>query len=262
MEILLYIILILFVFILLFKKKKSSGRCILILGKKGKGKSVSAVQIAIKNYYKKGQQVYSSSTLPIYNAIRLEKDFFNYKYPRGSLLILDEGHIDWDSRDFKKTPLRLRKFLGYLRHYGIDLIVITQYSDGIEKLFKAAADEIWDLRSLIRLTGRKISLFKRYEDIIQYQKYIDGKETAKARIGLRIIKNKYFGYYDSYIIDEEYEASPVHPDSKFNTELNTKAAKLKRFIIKSYNYIILKLALKKLTWTFFATAKKVHVSEC
>lgn len=84
---------IIFFIILLFvfrKKKKSTGRCILILGKKGKGKSVTAVKIAIKEYAKKGQQIYSSPTLPIYNAIELEKDFFNYKYPRGSLLIIDE----------------------------------------------------------------------------------------------------------------------------------------------------------------------------
>lgn len=258
METMLYILLGLFIIILIFKKKKSLGRCILILGKKGKCKSVTAVKLAIQNYYKKGQQVYSSPTLPIYNAIELKKDFFNYKYPRGSLLILDEGHIDWDSRDFKNTPIRMRKFLGYLRHYGLDLIVITQYSDGIEKLFKAAADEIWDLRSLIRLPGKKISLFKRYEDIIQYQKYIDGKETAKARIGMRIIKNKYFGYYDSYIIDEEYEASPIHPDNKYSIELNTKAAKFKRFITRSYNNIVIKLALKKLTWAFFCRGKKAQ----
>ena len=114
----LYLFFICFLLIIFRQKKRSSGRCILILGKKGKGKSVTAVKLAVKNYMKEGQQIYSSPTLPIYNAIELKKDFFNYKYPRGSLLILDEGHIDWDSREFKNTPKRLRKFLSYIRHYG------------------------------------------------------------------------------------------------------------------------------------------------
>ena len=156
------------------------------------------------------------------------------------------GHIDWDSREFKNTPKRMRKFLGYLRHYGLDMIVITQYSDGIEKLFKAAADEIWDLRRLLRLPGKKISFYKKYEDIIQYQKYLEGKETAKARFGMRIINNKYFGYYDSYIIDSEYEASPEHHNKIYNTILNTPSARRKRFLEKIYNNIIFKVATIKL----------------
>lgn len=223
-----------FMFILykLVKKKiqgSSPGRCILILGKRGKGKSSRAVEIAVKKYLKKGRQVYSSWTLPIYGANRLEKDFYNYKFPPKSLLILDEGHIDFDSREFKSTSKRLREFLSMIRHYRLDVIVITQYSDGLEKIFRCSADEIWDLRRLIHLPGQKISIYKVYEDIIEYTKYLDGKDV-KGRIRFKKYKNSVYDYYDSYIIDPTYELAYDHPQSKFNVRRNAFTYRVKQFI--------------------------------
>lgn len=200
------------------KKKFSTGRCILILGKKGKGKSSRAVEIAVKDYIKKGRKVYSTWTLPIAGSSVLYSDFYNYQFPPESLLIIDEGQFDFDSREFKKTEKRLREFLAMIRHYRLNIIVITQYSDGIEKLFRCAADEIWDLRQLINLPGGKISFYKRYEDIIQYSKYLDGKETSKSKIGIHFYPNSVFDFYDSYIIDPAYIKAQIHPIHNFNVQ--------------------------------------------
>lgn len=221
-----------FVFYRIVKLKvqgSSPGKCTLIIGKRGKGKSSRAVDIAINKYLKKGRAVYSSWTLPIHGGKLLEKDFYNYQFPPKSLLILDEGHIDFDSREFKNTSKRLREFLSMIRHYRLDVIVITQYSDGIEKLFRCAADEIWDLRRLIHLPGYKISIYKVYEDIIEYSKYLDGKDV-KGRIRFKKYKNKVYDYYDSYIIDPTYIFADMHPETKFNVVRQAFSYRLKQFV--------------------------------
>lgn len=205
----------------------------LILGKRGKGKSLTAVKIAVKKYTKKNKAVFSTSTLPIKDGYKLSTEFYKYKFPRGSLLIIDEGQIDFDSRSYKNTDLRLRRFIAYIRHYGLDMIVITQYSDGIEKLFKCGADVILDLRKLFRFPFFKLSIYREYEDLVEYQKYLDGKDCFSNKLKLRILSNKYFKYYDSYILDPEYENSIDHPIKKYTLiGCESKFEKIRKFLTK------------------------------
>lgn len=145
-----------FIFFFVYKKKYYIK---LITGPTGAGKTLLANHYAQK-YIKKGKNVYT--TFCCQGAHKLPVDFYNYKYPKDSLIILDEAQIGLDSREFNKlvksgASNKLLAMLSMHRHNKLDIYCITQDAEEIDVRVRRYCNEFVVIKNIIFF--RRFSLF-------------------------------------------------------------------------------------------------------
>ena len=145
-----------FIFFFVYKKKYYIR---LITGPTGAGKTLLANHIAQK-YIKKGKNVYT--TFACIGAKKLPVNFYDYKYPKDSLLILDEAQIGLDSREFNKlvksgASNKLLAMLSMHRHNKLDIICITQDAEEVDVRVRRYCNEFIINKNIIFF--RRFSLF-------------------------------------------------------------------------------------------------------
>lgn len=123
----------------------------LITGPTGSGKTLYANHLAQK-YIKKGKNVYT--TFCCQGAFKLPVDFYNYKYPKDSLLIVDESQIGLDSREFNKlvksgASNRLLAMLSMHRHNKLDIYFITQDAEEVDIRVRRYCNEFVVLKNIV-----------------------------------------------------------------------------------------------------------------
>jgi hypothetical protein len=127
---------------------------ILVTGIPGTGKNTFATQLIKKNL-KRGHSCFS--TYPVKtkafffytitcNSLNPE-DLKKYIFPEGSILVIDEAHLNFNSRDSldKKTSnmtKEIREFLTYVRHLDNDVYILCQMAGSVDKLFREYAEQI------------------------------------------------------------------------------------------------------------------------
>lgn len=145
-----------FIFFFCYKKKYFIR---LITGPTGAGKTLLANHIA-QEYIKKGKDVYT--TFACIGAKKLPVNFYDYKYPKDSLLILDEAQIGLDSREFNKlvksgASNKLLAMLSMHRHNKLDIVCITQDAEEIDVRVRRYCNEFIVIKNIIFF--RRFSLF-------------------------------------------------------------------------------------------------------
>lgn len=145
-----------FIFFFCYKKKYYIR---LITGPTGAGKTLLANHIA-QQYVRKCKNVYT--TFCCQGAHKLPVNFYDYKYPKDSLLILDEAQIGLDSREFNKlvksgASNRLLAMLSMHRHNKLDIICITQDAEEIDVRVRRYCNEFIVIKNIIFF--RRFSLF-------------------------------------------------------------------------------------------------------
>lgn len=104
-----------------------------VVGAKGSGKTLFISRLASKH---KGE-VYSNFGV----GIPLAPDYYNYTYPRDSLLLIDEAGIVHSNRAFKSFPAEAAEFFKYLRKMQINVILTSQNLD-IDKKIRDTVDHL------------------------------------------------------------------------------------------------------------------------
>lgn len=77
---------------------------------------------------------------------------------RGSLVVVDEAQMVWDSREWQKTGKESLAFFEYHRHFGLDVVLITQSPGRLDKGLVRLANEclhVKNMRFLSSLLGRR-----------------------------------------------------------------------------------------------------------
>lgn len=131
-------------------------------GKKGSGKSTLLSKIAYENL-KKGHQVYSQevmsfkirtkafhkkellSTLPIE-----PRDIYNYSFPDGSVILIDEASLLWSNRDFKTFDKKVVNWFQQQRKYKVSVHLFSVSFD-IDKKIRDLCDEMYIVRKYARV---------------------------------------------------------------------------------------------------------------
>lgn len=138
MNFIIIITLIIFVSIivwhLLTRKYLSPYTFTLVFGKKGVGKSLS-MQKDILKHLKRGWKVYADSNTHIKDVVMIDaSNIYTYRFPRNSLIVIDEINLLWDNRDFKKFDKNIQDWFREQRKKGIKIIAYSQTFDCDKKL--------------------------------------------------------------------------------------------------------------------------------
>lgn len=87
-----------------------------------------------------------------------DRDGVGLKIDRGSLIVVDEAQMVWDSREWQKTGKQALAFFEYHRHFGLDVVLITQSPGRLDKGLVRLANEclhVKNLRFLSTFLGRR-----------------------------------------------------------------------------------------------------------
>ena len=138
MNIIVIITIIIFVSTILWhfltRKYLSPYTFTLVFGKKGVGKSLS-MQKDILKHLKRGWKVYADSNTNIKEVVMIDASkIYTYRFPRNSLIVIDEINLLWDNRDFKKFDKNIQDWFREQRKKGIKIIAYSQTFDCDKKL--------------------------------------------------------------------------------------------------------------------------------
>ena len=119
---------------MLTRKYLSPYTFTLVFGKKGVGKSLS-MQKDILKHLKRGWKVYADSNTHIKDVVIIDASkIYTYRFPRNSLIVIDEINLLWDNRDFKKFDKNIQDWFREQRKKGIKIIAYSQTFDCDKKL--------------------------------------------------------------------------------------------------------------------------------
>jgi len=231
-----------FIFFFCYKKRYWVR---LITGATGSGKTLLANHIA-QQYIKKGKNVYT--TFACLGAKKLPVDFYNYSYPKDSLLIIDESQIGLDSREMNKlvksgASNNLLSMLSMHRHNKLDIFFITQNAEEVDVRVRRYCNNFIRVKNIIyfRRFGfkqKKLNTFicpllVRYESWECYSDYErwrnNSAEFSPKHYGatykwILTLKRSY-STYSSYQEDDHYQSLKVIDTDiwkDFNELLHTK----------------------------------------
>ena len=77
-----------------------------------------------------------------------QKEWTNPHLDAGSLIIIDEAQRIWDARDFRNTKKEFLSFLEYHRHFGFDIVFITQNPKRLESSILRLSNESYQVKNL------------------------------------------------------------------------------------------------------------------
>ena len=75
------------------------------------------------------------------------------KIDRGALIVVDEAQLVWDAREWSKTGKNALAFMEYHRHFGLDVVLITQAPGRLDKGLVRLANECLHVKNLRFLSG-------------------------------------------------------------------------------------------------------------
>lgn len=188
----------------------NNSKLILLIGKKGSGKTTQLTKIALQNI-RKGRKVYSTVRIPGTFQIDPQSLDKGMTIDPGSVLLIDEVGMIWDNRQFKSFSTNTRDFFKLQRHAGITCYMFSQTTD-VDKKLRDLCDEIWLCKnifrvfSLQRLIIKKIGVTKDEEGQGQL---VDTYQFAGLLGGVRFtFIPRYVDFFDSY----ELAAKPIIRD--------------------------------------------------
>lgn len=135
---------------LLTRKYLSPYTFTLIFGKKGVGKSLSMQKDLLK-HKKCGWHCFADSNTDLDFVRRIDcRKIYSYKFPRNSLVCIDEINLLWDNRDFKRFDMSVSGWFREQRKKGVKVIAYSQTFDCDKKL-RDLTDRIAIQRKIFRV---------------------------------------------------------------------------------------------------------------
>ena len=236
-----------FIFFFVYRKKYYVR---IFAGETGAGKTLLANHMAqkiirrSKRFRKRGfagMDVYSTFFMD--GAYKLKSDFFNYKYPKNSVLILDEAQIMFDSREMNKmvkdkVSNKLKAQMSLHRHHKLDIWYITQSPREIDAQIRRYANELYTIdrtiffrRFSFILKKLKISakvvpilvVYKRWKDVNDYERWYNNVENLSPKsygavTRFAIISRKSYETYNTEQDDTYYNSLKDFPKYAYQEE--------------------------------------------
>lgn len=195
---------------------------IIYAGIVGSGKTLRAV---IDGYqgYKRGENCYSNQYIEY--SYQLPLNWYDYRYPFGSFLIIDEAQLKYNCRNFNnKQKLeqdeKILAFLTMCRHYDIDILFITQSLSRLDVQIRELATIIYRFKKTIKIPyfsfkDKKIKwlpilqIGKVFDDEVELEHFMNSVDGAGlGRLFLRFVNFKCLKMYDTHILDFDYISKP------------------------------------------------------
>ena len=185
----------------------------LFFGLPGCGKTTALAYFALKNSSgKRYRHIYGNVPLAgCPNYVHIENEDIGVYDLSDSLILIDEGTLFADNRDYKNFPKHQIQFFLLHRHYNCDIYIFTQQWDGVDKKIRVITDrvyylykpfftgffrtKIWRIPYGLIIPDRKDTHSAKYGDIVQG--YF--KPPLIARFASpSIFRPKYYKYFNSW----------------------------------------------------------------
>lgn len=184
-------------------------------GLPGSGKTTIGVKHIVQAR-KKGRNVYSNIDCKVDGVYKIERnDFGKYNICNG-LVVIDEGSLLFDNRDFKTFNYNLKYFFLMHRHYHVDIEIYTQKYDGLDSKIRNIADAVFWVRKCHFRKNVSKAIRVPYgvyiperEDTGHVGEIINGyyKPSFWARVlSEKCKRKKYYGLFNSF---EHMELEPM-----------------------------------------------------
>jgi len=133
---------------------------------------------------------------------RLESDDiprFNEHIPQGTrdmpvLVIIDECHLWFNSRDWAKQARSLLNFLTIHRHCHVDIVLISQHMDNVDKQMRRLVEHTYLYRDLRRMKVGGVGYPFPHLHFTQ----VDVNTKSVMDSGIKVIRAWVFSLYDSF----------------------------------------------------------------
>ena len=179
-------------------------------GVPGAGKSTLLVKLArkeLKRRKKRYKHIYTIN-IDIVGCKRITKEIFeNYKL-ENSLILWDEITLDYDNRDFKAFTQNAKESFTLHRHFGNDIIYVTQNYENVDKKIRDLTLELWYMsKSVVPLLKqftiskriyRQININENTSDLTlgyRFSNFLERLFVSNANI---VYRKKYYKYFDSF----------------------------------------------------------------
>lgn len=245
------LIVLYFIFFFVYRKKYYVR---IFAGETGAGKTLLANHMAqkiirrSKRYEKRGfQGMKVFSTFFMAGANKLQSDFYNYKYPKNSVLILDEAQIMFDSREMtkmikEKVSNKLKAQMSLHRHHKLDIWYITQSPREIDAQIRRYANELYTIDQTIffrkfslilkklKISARVVPIlviYKRWKDVNDYERWYNNVENLSPKAygavtRFAIISRKSYETYNTEQDDTYYNSLNNFPITAYKEEDRNK----------------------------------------
>ena len=244
MVILAYIVLFVILLTMYYSIKYNSPFIlIMVMGKKGCGKTTDIVKLNMK-FRKKGWTTYSTERIPDAHLIDY-KDIGLYELEERSVLFIDEVGIIWHKREFKSFVKEVREWFKLQRHRKIRVYCYSQSYD-MDASLRELCDEIWMAKKLFGCITMKRKVVKNF-----------GLVEATAEAESRFVENlqmvpfivpgstkftwipKYARYFDSFsapkLLEKEFEYLPEKVFAlHFRVQLSLIRMELARILMSAH----------------------------
>lgn len=245
------IIALYFIFFYVYRKKYYVR---VFAGETGAGKTLLANHMAqkiirkSKKYEKrgfKGMKVFSTFFMD--GAYRLKSNFYDYKYPKNSVLILDEAQIMFDSREMTKlikdkTSNKLKAQMSLHRHHKLDIWYITQSPKEIDAQIRRYANELYTVEKTIffrkfslilkklKITAKVVPIlviYKKWKDVNDYERWYNNHDNLSPKAygavtRFAIISRKSYETYNTNQDDSYYNSLNEMYEIKYTEEDRNK----------------------------------------
>ncbi len=181
-----------------------------IFGLPGAGKTTYATMLARKEL-KRIQRKKSkySDVLTSFYCVGCKRikyaDLGKYLY-ENVLIIIDEITLFADSRDFKTFSAEKKEFFLLHRHYGCDIIYLTQMYDNVDKKIRDITSDLWHLKKCGLGFSRAKKIFRTLDINDQTKEIVSGYEFPSffqnllsfGRLNVFCFRPLYYKYFDSF----------------------------------------------------------------
>lgn len=212
---------------------------IAVCGLPGTGKSLFTTYLARKHYKRlnrfnfKAKKNYVYSNYPIKldkkhysKSISLDDLGLKTSWNPGSVIILDEVQLYFDSLDFKDFPKSVRNTFQLHRHFGISNIYInSQHPSRIVKQLRVLCCEFYDVTGFIKIPFTPFAIFwyniyYNADDFGKSVKVNKGDVSYKFAKRFKIINyKKIYKSYDTCYMSELVADKPTYDSPEFDKEV-------------------------------------------
>lgn len=174
-----------------------------VFGSPGAGKTTYACKVALDAYRKSKRRVFCNFDCKVAQRIPLD-GLGRFTVPRGSLLIIDEAGIEYNSRSYKSFPKELIAYFKLHRHYGVDIVVISQSWEDVDVTVRRLADRLFLIKRLgpftsVRRVFKGVGVDQTTHQIVDFYRFAHLLSALFDRTLLSVFyRGWYYKFFDSF----------------------------------------------------------------